>query len=202
MFLNDEYLLFLTRKNRQDAFNVLYLRYIAYGYSYLRQNFNDLNNLVSSDELASTLRQAFFVSISRFDFHSGYLYPYFIKVLRSHFFNILRAKKSSKSVEHNYVMLSLDQKIFDEYESKTFHDLIYVDDDFKDHFNSVNFLNLTLNEKGIFSRLEKEILMYYLDGYRSVEIAEALKMSAKKVRSIIKKLKERYKKLEDIAQIA
>lgn len=202
MFLNDEYLLFLLRRQKQEAFQVLYLRYIAYAYSYLRQNFNDLNNLLSYDELASTLRQAFFVSISRFEFNSGYLYPYFIKVLRSHFFNALRTKKSSKSVEHSYIMLSLDQKIFDEYETKTFHDLIYIDDEFKDHFNSVNILDLTLNEKGVFTRLEKEILMYYLDGYKSVEIASALKMSVKKVRTIIKKLKERYKKLEDIVQIA
>lgn len=202
MFLNDEYLLFLLRRQKSDAFQVLYLRYIPYGYSYLRQNFNDLNNLLTSDELSSILRQAFFVAISRFDFNSGYFYPYYVKVLKSHFFNALRAKKSSKSVEHSYIMLSLDQKLFEDHETKTFHDLIYVDDEFIDHFNSVNLLSITLNEKGIFSRLEKEVLMYYLDGYKSKEIAEALKMNVKKVRSVINKLKERYKKLEDIVQIA
>ena len=195
MFLNDEYLLFLLRRQKSDAFQVLYLRYIPYGYSYLRQNFNDLNNLLTSDELSSILRQAFFVAISRFDFNSGYFYPYYVKVLKSHFYNALRAKKSSKSVEHSYVMLSLDQKLFEEHETKTFHDLLYVDDAFIDPFNRVNLLSITLTEKGIFSRFEKEILMYYLDGYTSTEIAAALNMTVKKERSVITKLQERYQKL-------
>lgn len=193
--LNDEYLIYLSRRHKFDAFNIIYKRYISYSQTYLRRYFQNLELYLTKDEIFSTIVSVFIYSLKRFNFSQGNFYSYWVTLLRNRFLNEVRDRKNRLEKLNGFNYISLDEKIRtrnDDDTIKVYHEIFGVNDDPALEFNAKDTLRLAVFDSKKVTKLDKEILMFYLDGYEMINISKMLKINVKQVRRVIARLKDTY----------
>ena len=187
--LSDEYLVFLTRQNNQEAHRELFCRYQVFLFSQIKKVSSILKSLrIDPMILRVELLECVYSALDSYDFSCGFFYSFWRLIYKQHLKCVVQ--REFKFVTRDEQMLQLDEEVdYGQDHNISAHELVSVDS-FNNRMLSMEreiYERVSDSGNNVVSEDERIVLLHYSEGANLSEIARSLHVPLHKVRKNFQK---------------